>query len=278
MGKALFFMGHSAGSIMSGPNILTATWKCIDSFSHCCQPYNAPWVRLPPSEKQSDFFVGAVNKNDLRVSRERMLALMNKYKGWTGFRVVEPLTFPHYDSRPTFASFPQSAETYLSNTSDGALFKQEDATLLVNGTEPDDVKQLREKTCADKIEVLLIANGHSVVLSGGGVRVAEVHSPEEEGQPGPLHFDTYMPVVDNGRYEHYEQGMTKFEAGMLAKAVAGDRSATKAVGKGVDEVDGATNGAGSTSGYGGSRVLSRLAALGLPGAEMGETGCWRTKG
>jgi len=37
----LFYMGHSAGAIMSGSNILTATFKGIDAFSIVIQLYNA---------------------------------------------------------------------------------------------------------------------------------------------------------------------------------------------------------------------------------------------
>ena len=104
-------MGHSAGAIMSGPNILPATRKCIDAFSHSIQPYNAPYVKLPPSENLETFFIKEENQNDLYESRCHMLKKMKEYNAWQGFRVVECLTFPHYDSRPTIASFPQSAET-----------------------------------------------------------------------------------------------------------------------------------------------------------------------
>ena len=54
---ALFYMGHSAGLIMSGPNILPATFKGIDAFSIVTQPYNAPFMRLPASEAPETFFL-----------------------------------------------------------------------------------------------------------------------------------------------------------------------------------------------------------------------------
>ena len=44
----LVYLGHSAGAIMSGEYILTATWKGIDSVSHSVQPYNKDFMRLPP--------------------------------------------------------------------------------------------------------------------------------------------------------------------------------------------------------------------------------------
>ena len=59
----LFYLGHSAGLIMSGPNILPATFKGIDAFSIVTQSYNAPFLRLPPLENPETFF--AKEKNDL---------------------------------------------------------------------------------------------------------------------------------------------------------------------------------------------------------------------
>ena len=67
--NTLFYMGHSAGAIMSGPNILAATWKCIDAYSHSIQPCNAPYVKLPPSEKAESFFLKEEHMNDLYASR-----------------------------------------------------------------------------------------------------------------------------------------------------------------------------------------------------------------
>merc|ERR1719254_483863 len=125
----LFYMGHSAGLIMSGPNILPATFKGIDAFSVVTQPYNSPFVRLPPSETPDSFF--CAHKNDLRHARTHMLHLMRKYDAWRGFRVVEALAFPHYDARPRAASFPQSAETYLRATNERGQFAQPEASLLV---------------------------------------------------------------------------------------------------------------------------------------------------
>merc|ERR1712196_495484 len=48
--KDLFYMGHSAGAIMAGSNIIPTTMKGIDSFSVGVQSCNKPFVRLPPSE------------------------------------------------------------------------------------------------------------------------------------------------------------------------------------------------------------------------------------
>merc|ERR1712238_513538 len=67
----LFYMGHSAGLIMSGPNILTATFKGIDAFSVVTQPYNAPYVRLPPSETPDTFFTSNTDKNNLWAARTK---------------------------------------------------------------------------------------------------------------------------------------------------------------------------------------------------------------
>jgi len=268
-GGELFYMGHSAGAIMSGENILTATFKCIDAFSHTVQPYNSAYVRLPPSETAETFFLppekGA--KNDLFASRMHMLAKMRQYFAWEGFRVVEVLTFPHYDSRPTFASFPQSAATYLAATDHQGLFQQEHGTLMVGRKEDgerheaEDVKSLRESTNAKKIPTLLIANGHSVVLHAGGSKVELALSPEEEGQSGALHWDTYMPLVSDKTFAEYaeragEGPRTKFSAGAISTTgVAGER---------LMEGD-----------YRGGRVVSRLQALGLPSPEVGEEGLFQ---
>ena len=43
---ALFYMGHSAGLIMSGPNILTATFKGIDAFSVVTQARPPKYLRI----------------------------------------------------------------------------------------------------------------------------------------------------------------------------------------------------------------------------------------
>ena len=88
---------------------LPATFKGIDAFSVVTQPYNAPFLRLPPSETPETFF--AKEKNDLLSARTQMLENMSRYGAWRGFRVIEAMAFPHYDARPRFASFPQSAET-----------------------------------------------------------------------------------------------------------------------------------------------------------------------
>ena len=50
---------------MSGPNILTATFKGIDAFSVIAKPYNALYVRLPPSEFPDIFFTHPAHKNNL---------------------------------------------------------------------------------------------------------------------------------------------------------------------------------------------------------------------
>ena len=142
----LFYMGHSAGLIMSGPNILPATFKGIDAFSVVTQPYNAPFLRLPPLEAPETFF--AKEKNDLLLARTKMLENMSRYGAWRGYRVVEAMAFPHYDARPKSASFPQSAETYLRATNEIGQFAQREASLLVGNregerSEPSDVTKLR---------------------------------------------------------------------------------------------------------------------------------------
>ena len=270
--NTLFYMGHSAGAIMSGPNILTATWKCIDAFSHSIQPYNAPYVKLPPSENVETFFIKEENQNDLYESRCHMLKKMKQYNAWQGFRVVECLTFPHYDSRPTSASFPQSAETYLRATDDDGKFCQQRASFKIgkedvnSRLEPEDVQEFRTKTNENKTPVPLIANGHSVCLIAGGSYAKETQSPAEEGQAGPLNWDTYMPAVgdDEQGYGHYnkpgEPRRSKFASGVISqKAVAGDRS----IGDRNDH------------NYNGSRVISRLQGLGLPLVSSQDLGLFR---
>ena len=273
--NSLFYMGHSAGAIMSGPNILTATWKCIDAFSHSIQPYNAPYVKLPPSENNETFFISEVNQNDLYQSRCHMLKKMKQYNAWNGFRVVECLTFPHYDSRPSRASFPQSAETYLRATDHNGKFNQQNASFKIGKEdvgevnarqEPEDVQELRTKTNGNKTPVLLIANGHSVCLIAGGNNAKETQSPEEEGQTGPLNWDTYMPAVgdDDQGYGHYNKPgdprRNKFASGVVSQiAVAGDRSI----------------GVQNDRNYNGSRVISRLQGLGLPLVSSEDLGLFR---
>ena len=141
---------------MSGPNILTATFKGIDAFSVVTQPYNAPFVRLPPSETPETFFATEKNKNNLWEARTQMLTKMKQYDAWKGYNVVQALAFPHYDSRPRLSSFPQSAETYLRATDAWGNFAQSEASLLVGTTletraEPEDVKELRTATNAQKL-------------------------------------------------------------------------------------------------------------------------------
>jgi len=153
----LFYLGHSAGAIMSGPNILTATFKGIDAFSIVTQPYNAPFLKLPPSESSETFF--ASEKNNLSTARTRMLEKMNEYGAWRGYNVVEALSFPHYDSRPRFASFPQSAETYLRATDEEGRFQQSKGSLLLGNdknerAEPAEVRTIREDTNTKKIALL----------------------------------------------------------------------------------------------------------------------------
>jgi len=254
----LFYMGHSAGLIMSGPNILTATFKGIDAFSVVTQPYNAPFLRLPPSETPETFFAG--EKNDLSAARGKMLEKMREYGAWRGYRVVEALAFPHYDSRPRFSSFPQSAETYLRATDDSGRFAQPEASLLVPGdagdderVEPADVTELREATNAERLPCYPVANGHAFVMKCGGTEVTETLSPEEEGE-GILHWDTYMPYVPDEGYLQFAPGRTRFTAGSFtgdADTVAGDRS---------------------SSDYGGDRIFSRLEALDLPNPDRNDEG------
>ena len=234
---------------MAGPNILTATFKGIDAFSVVTQPYNAPFVRLPPSETPETFF--ASEKNNLSTARTKMLEKMNEYGAWRGYRVVEALSFPHYDSRPRFESFPQSAETYLRATDEEGRFYQMNGSLLVASsnnerTEPEEIKLIREETNAKKLPCYPIANGHSIVLDCGGLEVVEALSPEEEGR-GTLHWDSYMPNVPDKDYLQYAPGRTQFTPRSFTddkNAMAGDRS--------------------STSEYNGARIFSRLDALGLP--------------
>ena len=245
----LFYTGHSAGLIMSNPTILTATFKGIDAFSIVTQPYNAPFLRLPPSETAETFFVAEKEKNDLLSSRTKMLENMARYDAWRGYRAVEAMAFPHYDARPRFASFPQSAETYLRATNEKGQFAQLQASLLVGPrggerTEPADVRRLREETNAASLPCYPTANGHAIVLEAGGLAVVEALSPEEEGA-GVLHFDTYMPYVPNKDWANYAPGRSQFPAGAFTvdrDTVAGDRS----------------------SEYDGARIFSRLEALGLP--------------
>jgi hypothetical protein len=104
--------------------------------------------------------------------------------------------------------------------------------------------------------VVPIANGHSVAFYGQGGKVLEVFSPQEEGKEGPLHFDTYMPVLDDA-FAHYQSGRTKFAIGVLSgSAVPGHRSMM-------------------SGDYRGGRLVSRLLALGLPSPDVDEQGLWR---
>ncbi len=243
----LFYLGHSAGLIMSGPNILPATFKGIDAFSIVTQPYNAPFLRLPPFETPETFF--AKEKNDLLSARTKMLENMSRHGGWCGYRAVEAMAFPHYDARPRFASFPQSAETYLRATNEKGQFSQREASLLVGKREgdryePEEVTKLREKTNAALLPCYPIANGHAVLMQAGGLEIEEALSPEEEGA-GILHWDTYMPYVPVKNWSHYDPGKKQFAAGSFTNdedTLAGDRSST----------------------YNGTRIFSRLGALGLP--------------
>eukprot|EP00505_MAST-04D_sp_SCG-Rhode-Island_P003364 Stramenopile-MAST_4_protein_3364 len=260
----LFYLGHSAGLIMSGPNILPATFKGIDAFSIVTQSYNAPFLRLPPFETPETFF--AKEKNDLFSARRTMLENMSRHGAWCGYRVVEAMAFPHYDARPRFASFPQSAETYLRATDDKGRFAQREASLLVGKHkgerfEPPDVTKLREETNAASLPCYPIANGHAILMKCGGLGVEEALSPEQEGA-GILHWDTYMPYVSNENWANYDPGRVQFAAGLFTSdkdTLAGDRS----------------------SKYDGVRIFPRLEALGLPNpaaTEEGEPGrLFRTK-
>ena len=245
---------------MSGPNILTATFKGIDAFSVVTQPYNAPFVRLPPSETPDTFF--ASTKNDLFTARTKMLEKMRRYGAWRGYRVVEALAFPHYDSRPRFSSFPQSAETYLRATDSEGRFAQPEGSLLVPAragggerAEPADVRELREATNARKLPCYPVANGHAFVMRCGGLEVAEALSPEEEGE-GILHWDTYMPYVPDRDHRQFATGRTRFTAGSFTgdmDTVAGDRSS-------------------APGDYRGVRIFSRLEALKLPNPNRNHEG------
>lgn len=190
--SSLYFVSNTKGAIMSGPNILTATFKGIDAFAVVTQPYNAPYLRLPPSETPESFF--AQEKNDLLKARTQMLKKMDEYGAWRGYNVVEALAFPHYDSRPRYASFPHSAETYLRATDEEGRFCQTKGSLLVgknkdDRAEPVEVRKIREDANAKQLPCYPIANGHSMVMACGGLKVVQALSPEEEGG-GTLHWDT----------------------------------------------------------------------------------------
>lgn len=251
----LFYMGHSAGLIMAGPNILTATFKGIDAFSVVTQPYNAPFVRLPPSETSTSFFVSETEKNNLYTARMKMLDKMKAYGAWRGYNIVKALAFPHYDARPRVSSFPQSAETYLRATNEDGQFEQLEGSLLIGKLkgeriEPDEVTKLRQDTNFKHLPCYPVANGHAFVMRCGGLEVVETLSPEEEGE-GILHFDTYMPYVPDKEYRQFVPGRTQFTVGSFtndADTIAGDRSSAES-----DDGD-----------YNGSRIFSRLEALGLP--------------
>ena len=224
------------------------------------QPYNAPFLRLPPSETPESFF--AQEKNDLLSARTRMLENMSRYGAWRGFRVVEATAFPHYDARPRAASFPQSAETYLRSTDERGRFAQREASLLVgprggDRAEPAEVTMLREETNAASLPCYPVANGHAILMQCGGLGVVEALSPAEEGAgeegAGILHWDTYMPYVPDKEWVQYEQGRDRFAAGSFTgdkDTVAGDRS----------------------SEYDGVRIFSRLEALGLPNPGAADEG------
>ena len=260
----LFYLGHSAGLIMSGPNILPATFKGIDAFSIVTQSYNAPFLRLPPFETPKTFF--AKEKNDLLSARTKMLENMSRHGAWYGYRVVEAMAFPHYDARPRFASFPQSAETYLRATNEKGQFAQHEASLLVGKregerSEPPEVTKLREETNAASLPCYPIANGHAILMKCGGLTVDEALSPEQEGA-GTLHWDSYMPYVNNDNWSNYDPGRVQFAAGLFTSdkdTLAGDRS----------------------SEYNGVRIFPRLEALGLPNPGATEEGApgrlFRTK-
>ena len=125
------------------------------------------------------------------------------------------LMFPHYDSRPTFKSFPQSAETYLRATNDAGEYQQDGVSFaLADGDEPESVQALRLQTNAQHIPVVPIANGHAVGFTFGGNKVSATFSPEEEGQSGALHYDTYLPPVKlDAAWSVYAPGRTKFGKG-----------------------------------------------------------------
>ena len=216
-------------------------------FSIVTQQYNAPFLRLPPAETPETFF--AKEKNDLLSARTKMLENMSRYGAWRGYHVVEASAFPHYDARPLFASFPQSAETYLRATDDKGRFAQLEASLLVgprggDRAEPAEVTRLREETNAASLPCFPVANGHAILMECGGLGVEEALSPEEEGA-GVLHWDTYMPYVPDEDWAQYAPGRGQFAAGSFTgddDTVAGDRS----------------------SEYDGARIFARLEALGLP--------------
>ena len=57
-----------------------------------------------------------------------------------------------------------------------------------------------------------VANGHAITMECGGLEVIETLSPIEEGA-GILHWDTYMPYVDNKDWTHHAPGRVSFAAG-----------------------------------------------------------------
>lgn len=248
---------------MSGPNILTATWKGIDAFSIITQPYNHPFLKLPPWQPASSFFVPPKDKNNLLKSRGKMLENMRRWGAWRGWNVVKGLTLPHYDSRPRFESFPQSAETYLCATDERGIFHQMKPSLLVgmtddeednissnnnNREEPIDIRKLRDETNQKQLPCYPIANGHCIVLPYQGslkITTPDTLSPKEESK-GTLKWDTYMPNVKDENWDQYKSGRKEFMVGCFTNddnTMAGDRS--------------------TLTEYNGARIISRLYGLGL---------------
>ena len=138
---------------------------------------------------------------------------------------------------------------------------------MADGNEPEDFHALRVQTNAQHIPVVPIANGHAVGFSLGGKSVSETFSPEEEGQSGALHFDTYVPPVKLDKdWTVYAPGRTKFAKGEISDAgpawIPGDRATAMNPDKNM---------------YNGCRIISRLNALGLPAPLPHESGMFRDK-
>ena len=139
----LFYLGHSAGLIMSGPNILPATFKGIDAFSIVTQSYNAPFLRLPPLENPETFF--AKEKNDLLSARTKMLENMSRHGGWYGYRVVKQwhsrITMP---ARHSLRSHRVLKRTFVPRTNEGTSPSKKRRCLLESeGAKGPSLQRLR---------------------------------------------------------------------------------------------------------------------------------------
>ena len=148
---------------------------------------------------------------------------------------------------PEVRFVPTSAETYLRATNEQGHFAQMKVAVCwkVRGelSEPQEVT-IREETNAASLPKLSNCQWacylNEVWRSGrrGG-------SIARAGGRGDLHWDTYMPYVNNDNWANYDPGRAQFAAGLFTSdkdTLAGDRS----------------------SEYDGVRIFPRLEALGFP--------------